>query len=55
MNHAAREAITALLKGVFEQRENEKAWEELVGESFGTISDYFAVIGLEQMIDEAEG
>jgi len=55
MNHAAREAITVLLKGVFEQRENEKAWEELVGESFGTISDYFAVIGLEPMIDEAEG
>ncbi len=55
MNHASREAIIALLKGIFYQKDNEKAWDELVGNSYGSINDYFAVIGLEPVIDEVEG
>jgi len=55
MNHAAREAIALLLRGLFERSDNEKAWNELVGPSFGTIRDYFNVIGLTPYIDENEG
>ena len=55
MNHSAREAIVLLFKGLFYQNDNEKAWDELVGNSYGSISDYFATIGLEPVVDEAEG
>lgn len=55
MQQAAREAIVLLMKGLFDRRENEAAWEALTGAAHGTISDFFEVIGLKPVIDEAEG
>ena len=43
------------MKGIFDRRDNETAWEALVGASHGSIVDYFEVMGLEPLIDEAEG
>lgn len=55
MNMDARIAIIILLKGVFYKKENEKAWAELTEGSFASIKEYFEVIGLDLLIDEAEG
>ena len=55
MERAAREAIVLLMKGLFDRSDNEKAWEALTGPAYGTITDYFEVIGLEPVVDEAEG
>jgi len=55
MNIDARRAIVILLKGLFYKSDNEKAWNELIENSFGAIKDYFEVIGLEAIIDESEG
>ena len=55
MEQPAREAIVLLMKGLFERSDNEAAWEALTGPAHGTITDYFDVIGLEPVIDEAEG
>lgn len=55
MEHSAREAIVLLMKGLFDRTDNEAAWEALVGSAHGTIVDYFDTIGLEPVVDEAEG
>jgi len=55
MNKDAKIAIILLLKGLFYKSENEKAFFELVTNSYGVISDYFETIGLEVMVDEADG
>ncbi len=55
MNIDARVAITLLLKGIFYQNDNEKAWSELIENSYASIKEYFEVIGLDLLIDEGEG
>ena len=55
MNINARRAVVMLLKGLFYKSDDEKAWNELIENSFGIIKDYFEVIGLEAVIDESEG
>jgi hypothetical protein len=55
MNHDAREAIVLLLRGLLYRKDSERAWAELVGNSYGSIGDYFETIGLEVYIDESEG
>ena len=55
MNKDARVAIILLLKGIFYKNENEKAFFELVTNSYGAISDYFETIGLEVVVDESDG
>ena len=55
MEQVAREAIVLLMKGLFDRADNEAAWEVLTGSAHGTIVDYFEIIGLEPVIDEAEG
>lgn len=55
MNTEARTAIILLLKGLFYQSDNQKAFFELVTNSYGVISDYFETIGLEVVVDEADG
>ncbi len=55
MQQEAREAIVLLMKGLFDRRDNEAAWQALTGASYGAIVDYFEVIGLEPVIDETEG
>ena len=55
MKVEARTAIILLLKGLFYKQDNEKAWLEMVEKSYGSIKDYFEVIGLELLIDEEEG
>ena len=55
MNINARRAVVMLLKGLFYKSDDEKAWNELIENSFGVIKDYFEVIGLEAVIDESEG
>lgn len=55
MNTDARVAIIILLKGIFYKSDNEKAWSELVENSYGAIKDYFEIIGLDVVIDESEG
>ncbi|MEA1918758.1 MAG: DUF4194 domain-containing protein [Campylobacterota bacterium] len=55
MNSDARVAIILLLKGLFYKSDHEKAWSELIENSFGAIKDHFEVMGLEVVIDENEG
>jgi hypothetical protein len=55
MNHDARVAIILLLKGIFYKTENEKAFFELLTNSYGAIVEYFDTIGLEVLIDEEDG
>ncbi|MBA1437582.1 MAG: DUF4194 domain-containing protein [Epsilonproteobacteria bacterium] len=55
MNKDAKTAIILLLKGIFYKGDNERAFFELTTNSYGSISDYFATIGLEVMVDEADG
>ncbi len=55
MNKDAKIAIILLMKGIFYKSDNEKAFFELVGNSYGAISDYFKTIGLEVLVDENDG
>ncbi len=55
MNRDARVAIILLMKGIFYKSDNERAFFELVGNSYGAISDYFKTIGLEVLVDENDG
>ncbi len=55
MNRDAKTAIILLLKGLFYKSDNEKAWSELSQNSYGSIKDYFEVIGLSVVLDENEG
>jgi len=55
MNIDARVAITILLKGIFYKSDNEKAWAELIENSYAKVKEYFEVIGLDILIDESEG
>ena len=55
MNHDAKVATILLMKGIFYKNDNENAWLEMVEQSRGVMSDYFAVIGLTLEIDETQG
>jgi hypothetical protein len=55
MDKYARVAIIILLKGIFYKEEDEKAWSQLIENSYGVIKEYFAVIGLDVLVDESEG
>ncbi len=55
MNRDARIAIILLMKGIFYKKDNEKAFFELLNNSYGSIIDYFETIGIEVMIDENDG
>ena len=55
VNLDARVAIILLTKGLFYKNDNEKAWAQLIENSYGAIKDYFEVIGLEVICDENEG
>jgi len=55
MNNDARTAIILLLKGLFYKTDNEKAFFELVTNSYGAIVEYFETIGLDVVIDEEDG
>ena len=54
MSFEAREAIVRLLKGVFYKEDEEKAWFALLQEE-ASIKEYLQTIGLEFLIDTAEG
>jgi len=55
MNQDAKIAIILLLKGLFYRHDNEKAFFELVNNSYGAIAEYFDTIGLEVRVDENDG
>ncbi len=55
MNHDAKIATILLIKGIFYKSDNEKAWLEMIENSRGVMSDYFAIIGLELELNEVEG
>ncbi len=55
MKHNAKVAIILLMKGIFYKNDNEQVWLEMIESSHSVISDYFATIGLELIIDESEG
>ena len=55
MNNDARVAIILLLKGIFYKSDNEKAFFELLHNSYGAIVEYFETIGLEVIVDENDG
>jgi len=55
MNKDAKIAIILLFKGLFYKTDNEKAFFELVHNSYGSIVEYFSTIGLDVMIDENDG
>ncbi len=55
MNMDARVAIALLLQGILYKVENPKPFLELVEGSYGTIQDYFEVVGLEVVVDNSEG
>ena len=55
MNKDAKIAIILLLKGLFYKKDNEKAFYELIENSYGTIVEYFENMGLEVILDENDG
>lgn len=55
MNNDAKTAIILLLKGIFYKKENEKAFFELIENSYHPIAEYFETINLELKIDEDDG
>lgn len=55
MNNDAKTAIILLLKGIFYKKENEKAFYEMIENSYHPIMEYFETINLELMIDEDDG
>ena len=52
--HELSSVVVPLLKGVVYQEENPKLWDALLNCQAG-VRDYVAVLGLEMMLDEAEG
>jgi hypothetical protein len=55
MNQDAKTATILLLKGLFYRQDNERAFFELLNNSYGIISEYFDNIGLEVRVDESDG
>jgi hypothetical protein len=55
MNNDAKTAIILLLKGIFYKKDNEKAFYELIENSYHPIIEYFDTINLELHIDEEDG
>ena len=55
MNNEAKTAIILLLKGIFYKKDNEKAFYELIENSYHAIVEYFDTINLELHIDEDDG
>ncbi len=55
MNKDAKTAIILLLKGIFYKKDNEKAFFELIENSYNPIIEYFQTIGLEVHIHEDDG
>ena len=55
MNQDAKTATILLLKGLFYRQDNERAFFELLNNSYGVISEYFDNIGLEVRVDESDG
>ena len=55
MNNDAKTAIVLLLKGIFYKSDNEKAFFEMVHNSYAAIVEYLDTIGLELLIDENDG
>jgi hypothetical protein len=55
MNNDAKTAIILLFKGLFYKTDNEKAFFELVNNSYAPILEYFHTIGLVVLIDENDG
>ena len=53
-NRALSTIVVALLKGVIYQEENQKLWNDLLNLQAG-IGDYVSVLGVELILDEAEG
>ena len=53
-DHNLSEVVVPLLKGVFYMADNPAQWNALLGLQF-RVRDYVAVLGLELMLDEAEG
>ncbi len=47
-------AVAQLMKGVVYREQHERAWRELLGRQ-ARIADYVSVLGLEVVVDEAEG
>ena len=47
-------ALTQLMKGVVYREQHERAWRELLGRQ-ARVADYVSVLGLEAVIDDAEG
>ncbi|MCA1765747.1 MAG: DUF4194 domain-containing protein [Desulfobulbaceae bacterium] len=52
--HELSSVVVPLLKGVLYREENPGLWNSLLGRQ-GSVRDYVAVLGLELMLDEAEG
>ncbi|MDF1581500.1 MAG: DUF4194 domain-containing protein [Desulfuromonadales bacterium] len=52
--HELSAVVVPLLKGVLYREENPGLWNSLLGRQAG-VRDYVAVLGLELMLDEAEG
>ncbi|WP_193150569.1 DUF4194 domain-containing protein [Sulfurimonas sediminis] len=55
MNRDAKTAIILLLQGIFYKSDNEKAFYELLYNSYSAVSEYFETIGLELVIEENDG
>ena len=55
MNNDAKIAIILLLKGIFYKSDNEKAFFEMVHNSYAAIVEYLDTIALELLIDENDG
>ncbi len=55
MNTDAKTAIILLLQGIFYKTDNEKAFYELLYNSYGAVAEYFETIGLVLVIDENDG
>ena len=52
--HELSSVVIPLLKGVLYQEDNPAQWETLLDQQAG-LRDYVAILGLELMLDEAEG
>jgi len=55
MNNDARRAIILLLKGIFYQEDDERAFYEMLQNSRNIIVEYLETIGLELIIQEDDG
>ncbi|MDT8439828.1 MAG: DUF4194 domain-containing protein [Wenzhouxiangellaceae bacterium] len=52
--HPISLAVISLLKGVVDRDSHEQAWRELIDHQ-AAVADFVAVLGLELIVDEAEG